>query len=87
MSCNHMEFKAAVVTHRSDDKPTKFHLEIRVECTECHTPFHFIGPKLGKLITADKLSTNDAMVTSIDGCELRVPIAMGPRPIGPKAIG
>lgn len=81
MACEHWEFKAAVVTHRSDHKPQSFHIEIRVECTDCHTPFHFIGPKLGKVLSGDVLSQKDAMVTSLDGCELRVPIALGPRKV------
>ena len=86
MQCVHNEFRVNTLTHRSDDRPQRFYLEIHIECTQCGMPFHFIGPKPGKVLSGDVLSRADAMITTMDGCELRVPIAMGPRQLQTRTL-
>jgi hypothetical protein len=80
MRCHHPNFKADVTTHRSDDEPQRFYIEVHIECTMCHIPFHFPGVKRGKILTNDVLSSKYPIVTATDGRDLRVPIACGPAP-------
>lgn len=79
MRCPHTNFKAHVVTHRTDNPPQRFYIEVHVECGDCHMPFRFVGVKPGSVLSGDTLSRQEPLLTSADDCELRVPIACGPR--------
>jgi hypothetical protein len=66
MSCQHKDFAATVDVYRLEDSG-RFSADVRITCTECGTPFRFIGLPAG-------LDLNGAAV-SVDGCEARLAIA------------
>lgn len=65
MPCEHKVFGAYVAVNRLLDTG-RFAADIRIECSECHEPFRFLGLGAG-------LSPYEPTV-SIDGLELRAPI-------------
>ncbi|KKM86430.1 hypothetical protein LCGC14_1279090 [marine sediment metagenome] len=69
--CEHMNFRASVEVARltDGDLVTRYSADIKINCIECHTPFHFIGIPAG-------LSPSHPSV-SFGGDELRAPIAPG----------
>ena len=71
--CRHESFSVKARVGRLTDTDggpvTGYTADIKVECDECHLPFHWVGVPLG-------LSPNRPMV-SADGLELRAPIAPG----------
>lgn len=64
--CEHRDFQANVCIARLEDTGG-FVAEITVRCTECDTPFQFLGLQPG-------LDTQGASV-SIDGLEARIAIS------------
>jgi hypothetical protein len=66
--CEHKDFKANVAVNRLEDSG-RFMADVTIWCTECETPFEFLGLEPG-------LNLNGAAV-SVDGLELR--IAISPR--------
>lgn len=65
MTCKHMSFSASVGVARLEDSGG-FMAEIRVHCTECNTPFQFLGLEPG-------CDTQGARV-SLDGLEANIAI-------------
>ena len=63
--CKHKNFDAAVSVARIEDKG-QFMAEIRITCTDCGTPFQFMGLEPG-------LNFNGATV-SLDGLEANIGI-------------
>lgn len=81
MNCEHKSFECNVNVNRIEDIG-RFQADVTVKCTDCGTPFRFIGLPTG-------LDLNGAAV-SIDGTEARLAIA--PRgevqtPLDPDAVG
>jgi hypothetical protein len=74
--CKHMNFAAHVGVARLEGtagRPMSFMAEITVKCTECGTPFEFLGLEPG-------IDTQGAKV-SMDGQEARIAIVpKGTRP-------
>lgn len=68
MICKHPAFNASVTVNRLQDTG-RFMADVRIECAGCKEPFHFKGLAMG-------YSPTEPMV-SVDGLELRVPIAPG----------
>ena len=64
--CKHEQFEAHVKVARLEDTGG-FIAEITVKCTQCSTPFQFLGLQAG-------IDTQGAMV-SLDGLEARIAIA------------
>jgi len=64
--CPHKTFHCEVTVNRLDDTG-RFSADVRVICTDCDTPFRFLGLPLG-------LDLNGACV-SFDGTEARLAIA------------
>lgn len=72
--CDHDHFQIEATTDRIEDvNPKAFYANIRLRCTDCETPFHFIGLPYG-------LSPNEPRI-EVGGLELRAPIAAGRLPI------
>lgn len=65
MSCKHMNFDAQVEVHRIEDIG-RFVAEIRIKCTECRSPFQFVGVAPG--------FNYDAPTVSLDGLNGSFPI-------------
>lgn len=65
MSCKHMNFFTSVRVARVEDIG-RFVAEIEIRCTECDTPFQFLGVPPG--------FNYRAPTVSIDGLELNAPI-------------
>jgi hypothetical protein len=69
-NCKHEQFEAmtrvARLTEEGSDKVTGFSADIRIHCSQCGTPFEFIGVPGG-------YHPGHPMV-SFDGTELRAPI-------------
>ena len=63
MTCQHMNFEASCKVARLEDSG-RFMLEVCVRCTECGTPFQFLGLPPG-------LNLEGATV-SIDGLEANI---------------
>ncbi len=66
--CKHPDFAARVVVNRLEDTG-RFMADVTVNCSACGEPFRFVGVPFG-------VSMAQPMV-SIDGFELRIPIAPG----------
>ena len=66
MSCNHMNFDAAVSVHRLEDSG-RFISEIKINCKDCGIPMIFQGLKTG-------IDLNGATV-SLSGLEASIAIA------------
>lgn len=64
--CLHTDFATTVRVAYLEDIQ-RWSAEIRIECTQCHEPFVFVGVPAGFDLFSPR--------TSIDGRELRVPIA------------
>lgn len=79
--CLHSEFYANANVIRLTDHPEnpadRFALDLRVHCTECGTPFRFIGLPGG--------SNFEGATVSADGYEARLSIRPGA--IGARASG
>jgi hypothetical protein len=73
--CPHTQFSANVAVNRIEDKG-QFMADIRVECTDCGTPFQFLGLEPG-------IDTHGARV-SLDGLEAR--IALTPNGVAPNPL-
>lgn len=77
MSCEHLDFSAQVDVFRRTDtgkpdaKVVGFSADVKIACSHCGIPFHFLGVDPG-------VSVNRPMV-SPDATELRVAIDPGPR--------
>jgi len=70
--CQHRNFDATVAVARIEDIG-RFVAEVRIRCTECNTPFQFVG--------IDPGFNYDAPTVSIDGLEANLPICpQGSRP-------
>lgn len=69
--CEHMNFRSDVKIIRltDDDQVTGYSANIKIKCTECGTPFHFIG-------VAGGFSPHKPMV-GFGGETLRAPIMPG----------
>ncbi len=65
MSCKHEDFKANVAVARLEDSG-RFVAEITIVCTQCDTPFRFLGLKTG-------FDTSGARI-NVDGTEARIAI-------------
>ena len=74
VQCNHEDFKANVDVNRMEDSG-RFIADIRVECTQCGTPFHFVGVNYGLSFSRPALSA--------DGCELHIPLMPGRKVMQP----
>jgi hypothetical protein len=73
--CNHDHFQIECTVDRIEDvDPITFYANIRIRCTECETPFHFIGLPYGLAPTEPRLE--------VGGLECRMPIGPGQLPIG-----
>jgi hypothetical protein len=71
MDCQHMNFAVAANVGRikardEDELPSAFTVDLKIECSECHHPFEFVGLPMG-------LSMSEASV-SVDGLEAHLPI-------------
>lgn len=66
MKCEHKNFSADVVVNRLEDTG-RFNADVKIRCTDCDTPFRFIGLPAG-------LDLNGAAV-SVNGEEGRFAIA------------
>lgn len=76
MKCQHQHFNATVkVIHLEDTG--RYTTDIRIVCTQCELPFHFLGLPCG--------SAYDRPMVSADACELRAPIAPGRGDLPSKA--
>jgi len=64
-NCEHHHFHARVDVNRIIDIG-KFVADIKIECSECKTPFEFIGVPAGHSYAGPR--------TSIDFCQLSAPI-------------
>lgn len=64
--CEHRNFEATVEVNRLEGSG-RFNADVRITCTECGTPFRFIGLPAG-------VDLNGAAV-SVDGTEARLAIA------------
>jgi hypothetical protein len=69
--CQHENFHADVKVGRilkadNDKEPSGYMADIRVRCTQCNTPFVFVGVEAGLLFTKP--------MASPDGQELRAPL-------------
>lgn len=75
--CGHNAFEATTEVHRitdGDDGPVRnFVAEVRFRCTQCDTPFHFVGPDAGFSFTKPTVS--------VGALTLHVPIAPGEAPL------
>lgn len=64
MKCKHMNFRADVAVNRltasEDDSDTivGYSADIKIRCTECDTPFEFIGLGVGMMPTEPMCSFN-----------------------------
>lgn len=81
--CKHLNFAAEVGVNRltdtdGDELPIGYSADVRIKCSDCNLPFHFIGVDYG-------LSKFKPMV-SVGGCELRVPIGEGELKLIPSRI-
>lgn len=79
--CKHEDFRATVGVARLEDTG-RFNAEVRIECSQCHRPFQFLGLPLG-------LDLNGAAV-SVDGQEARLaiaPVGSVPQPIDGALAG
>lgn len=72
MDCKHEELRASVAVNRLEDSGG-FMADVKVACTQCGILFHFPGYEFGFSFHGPRVS--------IDGTELRTPIAPGPLPI------
>ena len=73
--CAHDHFQIYCAVDRIEDlDPVGFYANIRIVCTECKTPFHFIGLPYGLAPTEPRLE--------VGGLECRMPIGPGRLPIG-----
>lgn len=67
--CEHKNFKSNVKVGRltnEEGKVTGYHASVEIHCTECMTPFQFMGLPLG--------INPSYPTTDIEGIELRQPI-------------
>lgn len=71
MLCKHERFEARVAINRMIDTG-RFMADVTVKCADCHEPFHFIGVDMGLSMLTPRVS--------VDGLELRAPIAPGISP-------
>lgn len=72
--CAHDQFQIHCQVDRIDDvNPRVYYANMRIVCTECETPFHFIGVPYG-------LSPNEPRL-EIGGLEARMPIGLGRLPL------
>lgn len=75
-ACNHEHFMASVDVHRltkGDNGPvTGYAADIHIHCAVCGQVFVFVCPDVGML--------PDRPAVSVDGAELRAPIAPSDRP-------
>lgn len=72
MACKHLNFNAVVAVARIEDIG-RFVAEVRIRCTDCDTPFQFVGVQPG--------FNYDAPTVSLDGLEGNFPIcAHGTQP-------
>lgn len=67
--CPHRNFGANVNVQRLEDTGG-FYADVSVKCSDCGRPFHFITPDYGL--------RRDRPAASLDGTELRCPIAPYP---------
>lgn len=78
--CDHKNFEAKSNIIRLEDSG-RFMMEVSVKCTECDTPFQFLGLPLG-------LNMEGAAM-EVDGLEARLTIAPQgdvPHPLGNKFV-
>jgi hypothetical protein len=70
MECKHENFKSLARVGRitdGDDGPViRYTVDLTIVCTDCNTPFEFIGMPAG--------SSNNAPMTNVDFTEARLPI-------------
>lgn len=75
--CQHESFEALTKVGRltdGDGGPVRnFVAEIQVRCTQCDTPFHFVGPDAGFSFTKPTVS--------VGALTLHAPIAPGEAPL------
>lgn len=75
--CQHLNFTARVTVNRLEvnrlEDSRKFMAEVRLCCSECELPFHFVGLPCGISFHAPKVNA--------DGTELRAPIQPGRGPL------
>lgn len=80
MSCQHLNFRAAVDVHRltddtNPDSIVGYTSDIHIFCAECGIPFQFLGIPQGVSFT------NNKPMVSLDGTELRTPIIPSSDPV------
>lgn len=73
MICKHEDFSGSFAINYLADRGI-WMADIRVSCSHCGVPFHFVGVPFG-------LSLTGPAMVSVDSLELRVPIAPGARAI------
>lgn len=65
MTCQHMNFDASVAVARVEDIG-RFVAEVKIRCTDCNTPFQFMGIEPG--------FSYDGPTVRLDGLEADLPI-------------
>jgi hypothetical protein len=74
-SCEHKDFRADVSVHRLEDTK-QFQANVKIECSQCHLPFQFLGLPLGMDLQGAAMS--------VDGQEARLgiaPVGSVPQPL------